>query len=94
MRYSSVIFDCRLNDIFQPMRCRKYAEQTKFIVLIPILFSGLKFNSNLINYFLSYFLVIISFLVCKRKIMCVRTRWFFLELTNISIAPLLRDKGN
>ena len=35
--------------IFQSMRCRNYVEQTTRIVLIPILFSGLKFHSNLLT---------------------------------------------
>ena len=46
------------------MRCRKYVEQTTFIVLIPILISGLKFSSNCFNFF-SNVLVIFSFLVYK-----------------------------
>ena len=50
------------------MRCRNYVEQTTFIVLIPVLFSGLKFHSNFdcLNFFSNY-LVIISFHIYKRK---------------------------
>ena len=35
----------RLNDKFQPMRCRNYVEQTTFIVLIPILLFRINFLS-------------------------------------------------
>ena len=36
------------------MRYRNYVEQTTFIVLIPVLFSGLKFHSYLIVSFLIF----------------------------------------
>ena len=57
----------RLNDIFQPMRCRNYVEQTTCIFFNSYSFSSLKFYFNLIVYISFLIFIIISFLVYERK---------------------------